>query len=83
MEYFDESDEPGCPTCHADLHWEECDVCSGDGYFELYDEAPLYYDWDDIEECGQCEGHGGWWRCYETHEGTRCWLPSELPAASS
>jgi hypothetical protein len=83
MEYYmgldDDFYEPGCPTCHAGLDWEYCDVCGGEGYFELYDEDPLYYDRDDIEKCGQCDGAGGWWMCHESHEGQRSWLPSELP----
>ena len=74
---------PSCPACDADLEWEDCEACGGDGGqdtepWELYMGSGR--DWD---ECQQCEGHGGWYMCYEKHteeQGRRhCWLPNELP----
>lgn len=74
-------EEPGCPTCYASLDWVTCDACGGEGDSDLYDEDPFYYDEGDTEDCSRCDGFGGWYRCLSEHEGQRCWLPSELPAA--
>lgn len=72
---------PSCPTCGADLHWEDCDSCGGegaDGHSCGDDTCCCRYPVDNVR-CGQCEGYGGWHQCYERHEGQRCFLPSELP----
>lgn len=42
--------------------WIECWSCGGEGFHELYDEDPLWYDEDDIETCEECAGAGGWQR---------------------
>jgi len=53
---------PTCPTCGNWQDWEHCDQCE-DGYVDLYDEDPLFYDEGDVEPCHTCDGHGGWWVC--------------------
>ncbi len=50
-----------CKCCSTD--WESCEQCGGDGFLELYDHDPLYYDPDDTEDCQWCEGKGGWPLC--------------------
>lgn len=82
-EHYEEFD-PSCPGCGADLHWESCDACE-DGYngHDCGEDTCCCLHPDENVECGQCEGHGGWWRCWETHTeeqgARRCWLPNELP----
>jgi len=47
-----------CPFCgHSPLHTRNCEHCD-DGYVELYDEDPLWYDEDDIEACEHCRATG-------------------------
>lgn len=36
----------------------ECWNCGGEGYRDLYEEDPLWFDQDDIEECEICQGKG-------------------------
>jgi hypothetical protein len=53
-----------CPQCKCcDMEWEQCYVCGGDGWLEVYDEDPLWYDPGDVEMCDECESRGGWWFC--------------------
>ena len=57
-------DTPMCPRCECcQMIWETCHDCGGDGYRELYEEDPLWYDIDDIEDCDTCNGKGGFWIC--------------------
>lgn len=53
---------PFC-LCGALMNWVDCWDCSGEGYHELYDLDPLWYDEDDVEMCHTCRGEGGFWRC--------------------
>lgn len=34
-----------------------------DGFFNMHDDDPLWYDEDDTEMCDICEGRGGYWVC--------------------
>ena len=52
---------PRCDCCCRD--WEDCWSCGGEGYRELYDDDPLWYDPDDTESCHECGGKGGWLMC--------------------
>ena len=64
--YEDEPSGPFCPDCGADLDWEECDQCGGDGYLDwerLQEEDPLWFQPGDTEPCTECDGKGGWWLC--------------------
>ena len=47
-DYFDEGEWVNC--------WNGCD----DGYFDVYEEDPLWYDPGDTEMCDVCKGKGGW-----------------------
>lgn len=54
-----EYDSTPCPSCGCDHTWRrECYACHGEGYHELYEEDPLWYDKDDTETCGECRGVG-------------------------
>ena len=64
----DEYDEPGCPICGGSMFWEDCWQCGGQGYRELYDEDPLWYDEDDTEECDICDGKGGYYICLDAKQ---------------
>lgn len=70
MEEGRESDPEVCPICGHARVWEECWDCGGEGYRDLYDEDPLWYDEDDVEACDVCHGNGGYWVCSnnENHE---------------
>jgi hypothetical protein len=51
-----------CENCGALIEWEDCYNCEN-GYIDLYDKDPLWYDEDDTERCSVCAGEGGWWYC--------------------
>lgn len=56
----------GWPVCqeHAcDKVHVTCWSCGGEGYRELYEEDPLWYNIDDVEPCDICRGEGGWLVC--------------------
>lgn len=56
-------DDPGCPICGSFLEWEECWNGCEDGYFDGYEEDPLWFDEGDVYPCSICFGHGGFWVC--------------------
>jgi len=60
---MDEGDPSECPVCGGYAIYYECWDCGGDGYRELYDDDPLWYDEDDTETCSTCNGDGHWWVC--------------------
>jgi len=56
----------GWPVCQehgCDKVGVICWSCGGEGYRELYEEDPLWYDIDDVEPCDICRGEGGWLIC--------------------
>ena len=55
-------EEPFCYTCISSGHWQECDVCGGDGLVEddWDGDGSIHYDFTD---CQTCNGRGGWWVC--------------------
>lgn len=55
--------EPFCSICGGPMVWESCWNGCDDGYIDLYEEDPLWYDDDDIETCRICGGAGGYWQC--------------------
>ncbi len=56
-------DWPTCDKCGGGLEWDDCTNGCDEGYFDLYDEDPVYYDEHDVEPCQICQGQGGWWLC--------------------
>lgn len=58
-----------CPVCGAELYWEDCGACGGEGFVDVYDNDPLWYDPGDTEPCEMCGGQGGWYLClnYSNH----------------
>lgn len=55
-----------CPYCQYDEEWRECWQCGGAGQTEpgeLYEEDPMWYGPEDVEQCHECDGAGGWWQC--------------------
>lgn len=55
--------EPFCSICGGLMAWEPCWNGCDEGYIDLYEEDPLFYDEDDCELCQICEGRGGYWVC--------------------
>lgn len=52
--------------CGACGHLKEsvsCWSCGGEGYHDLYEDDPLWYDEDDIEHCDVCNGKGFYYVC--------------------
>lgn len=47
----------------------DCWSCGGDGFHELCDDDPMYYDEDDVETCDICDGKGGWTACISCNPG--------------
>lgn len=62
-------DDELCKICNGPMDWEDCGACGGDGFVDVYEDDPLWYDPGDTEPCHQCGGSGGWWYCpnYEHH----------------
>lgn len=60
---FDYDSEEECPICGSSQLWEYCDACGGNGYIEVYESDPMWYEEGDTERCDMCEGEGGWWLC--------------------
>lgn len=58
MDDYELDDDAPCPTCGEwKLRWRRCDQCD-EGYNDLYDEDPLWYDPDDQEACFECGATG-------------------------
>lgn len=55
---------PTCPHCGSDMEWEPCEEwdCE-DGYRDVYEDDPFWYEPGETEPCQMCEGKGGWWSC--------------------
>jgi hypothetical protein len=57
---------PSCPVCGAEMDWQQCWQCQGEGGFHDCGEdcCPcLYPELDLNETCGECQGKGGYWVC--------------------
>lgn len=52
-----------CKTCHGEADWIDCWNGCDDGYFDGYEEDPLWYDEGDLITCEICKGNGGWYTC--------------------
>lgn len=52
-----------CAACSCECEWEQCHAGCEDGYFDGYEEDPLWYDEGDLVPCNECGGHGGSWWC--------------------
>lgn len=52
-----------CQTCGETLDWKHCWAGCDNGYFDRYDEDPLWYDPGDLELCSECHGQGGYLAC--------------------
>lgn len=52
-----------CEECESEMTWEDCWQCGGEGFRELYEEDPLWYEPNDTEQCDICEGKGGYYVC--------------------
>lgn len=60
-----------CGRCGGEMERVVCERCDGEGltrFGELYEEDPLWYTPNDKEQCGDCAGAGGWWRCGNSEE---------------
>lgn len=52
-----------CSHCGAELEYEDCWSCGGDGWIDLYEEDPISYSPGELEKCDVCEGEGGYLVC--------------------
>ncbi len=48
-----------CALCNAEMEWEDCSACGGDGFFDGYEEDPNWYQPGELADCCQCGGNGG------------------------
>lgn len=48
-----------CFLCDAEMEWEQCAQCGGDGGFDGYEEDPLWYLPGEEIQCVDCNGQGG------------------------
>jgi hypothetical protein len=58
--------EPTCPKCENILEWVECDRCGGEGLdgHDCGEDTCACLDPEPNEQCEQCSGEGGWYRCW-------------------
>lgn len=56
-----------CARCGSSVGWIDCEQCD-EGYHDLYEQDPLWYDEGDVEACDFCVGRAGWWACISTSE---------------
>jgi len=52
-----------CALCNGEMEWVECGAGCEDGYFDGYEDDPLWYHPGEMKPCYQCGGHGGSWWC--------------------
>jgi hypothetical protein len=54
-----------CPICGADMEWETCWQCYGEGGFhDCGEDTCCCLDKEEItEDCEECDGDGGWLAC--------------------
>lgn len=52
-----------CPHCGAEMDWEDCDQCGGEGVYDAYEIDPMWYEPGDTETCELCGGSRGFWWC--------------------
>ena len=52
-----------CSICGCTLEWEDCWNGCDEGYFNGYDDDPLWYDPGDLILCSECRGRGGYLAC--------------------
>lgn len=60
-----------CGRCGSSLEWEPCGACGGEGATapgELHEQDPLWYDVDDYEVCGQCNGEASFPMCMSSRD---------------
>jgi hypothetical protein len=48
-----------CARCNAEMEWEDCSACGGDGFFAGHEEDPNWYHPGELVACRQCGGTGG------------------------
>lgn len=78
-DYWDTEDGYACPDCLNDLDHEYCDYCDdGYSYHDCGDDTCCCLHPVPNVICSVCEGHGGWWRCFN---GCGCWTLTELEEA--
>lgn len=55
VELYDDN----CPRCGNLMYRQDCPVVDcDDGWIDVYEHDPLWYDPDDYEICQDCEGRG-------------------------
>jgi len=52
-----------CKICGSDKEWERCWIGCEEGYYDGYDDDPLWYEPGDMIPCSACNGKGGFWIC--------------------
>jgi len=68
---FDEAKDTWVCSVHGSVEWTGWVPCwngCDDGYFDGYEEDPLWYDEGDMETCAACNGEGGWVVCGECNK---------------
>lgn len=63
-EHLDYYEPVLCPVCMAEMEWVECyQVGCEDGYYDAWEDDPLWYSPGETERCETCQGKGGWLQC--------------------
>lgn len=53
---YEPDDEGYCEVCGAELEYEDCPECGGEGFYEHDGDAEE--PWDSLETCEECGGRG-------------------------
>lgn len=73
-----------CAKCNSEMEWEDCHAGCDDGYFDGYEDDPLWYQPGEMVRCHECGGEGGTWWCPDrecpTKEG---WKRIEPPGSAN
>jgi DnaJ-class molecular chaperone len=52
-----------CPQCGASAKHYDCWNCGGEGFHEVYELDPMWYEPGETEPCETCNGDGSWIFC--------------------
>jgi len=59
MEDYQIDFESTCPKCgHNRIHWRNCINFCDEGYIDLYESDPIYYQPGEVKKCPECRGTG-------------------------
>lgn len=69
---FDKANDTYICPIHGDVGqntgWVRCHAACEDGFFDAYEEDPIFFRPGDVEICVECKGKGGFLVCGECNK---------------